>query len=353
MQHATTTLPETTLGLDIGDRFTHVCVLDATASVRERLRFPTTRSGLAKAFSDRPPCRVALEVGTHSPWMSRALEAMGHEVIVANAREVQSITRSTRKNDAADGEPLARLGRSDPKLLRPIRHRGEQVQRHRAWLAVRRKLVDTRMSLVAQARGLTKGLGERLPACKPDAFVRKVRGAPSLVGFPGLDTLLEVIEVLDAKLHALDQELQRLCRQTYPETQLLSQVPGVGPVTALSYLLTLEDPRHFATSRRVGSYLGLRPKQRDAGEHRSQLSISKEGDRELRRLLVQCAQWILARGPDSNLKRAALRRVHRGGAAAYKKAVVALARKLACVLHHLWLTGEVYEPLHRHGSQAA
>ncbi len=353
MQHVTATFPETTMGLDIGDRLTHVCVLDAVASVRERLRFPTTRSGLAKAFSDRPPCRVVLEVGTHSPWMSRGLEAMGHEVIVANAREVQSITRSTRKNDPADAEQLARLGRSDPKLLRPIRHRREPIQRGRAWLSVRRKLVDTRMSLVAQARGLTQALGERLPACKPEAFVRKLRQAKGVVGFPGLDTLLEVIEVLDTKIRDLDRELVRLCKETYPETELLTQVPGVGPVTALSYLLTLEDPSHFASSRRVGSYLGLRPKQRDSGERRSELSITKEGDRELRRLLVQGAQWILARGPDSDLKRAGLRRIQRGGAAARKKAVIAVARKLAVLLHHLWRTGSVYEPLHPPTPQSA
>lgn len=345
MHKATTTVPETTIGLDLGDRFSHACVLDADARVTERLRFRTTRSGLAEAFAERSACRVVLETGTHSPWISRALEGMGHEVLVANAREVQSITRSSRKNDEADAEQLARLGRSDPHLLRPIRHRGEAVQRDRARLAVRRKLVDTRTSIVVQAQGLAKALGEPLPRHRPESFVRQVR--PVEDRFPGLRALLEVVTVLDAQIAELDREVARLGREVYPETALLDQVPGVGPVTALTYVLTLEDPSHFATSRRVGSYLGLRPKQRDSGSRRRELSISKEGDRELRRLLVQCAQWIVHRGPDSDLKRAGLRRIERGGAAARKKAVVAVARKLAVVLHHLWATGSVYEPLHR------
>lgn len=351
MQETTTTVPETTIGLDLGDRTSHACVLDGQARVVERFGFPTTRAGLAKAFAGRPLCRVVLEVGTHSPWMSRELEAMGHEAIVANARELQSITQSSRKNDAADAEQLARLGRSDLQLLRPIRHRGEAAQHDRALLAVRRKLVDTRASLKVQAEGLAKGLGERLPKCRPEAFAKKVRPLQSL--FPGLTALLDVVELLDRQIAALDQQVERLGRERYPETELLRQVPGVGPVTALTYVLTLEDPAHFPESRRVGSYLGLRPKQRDSGERRRELSISKEGDGELRRLLVQCAQWILARGPDSDLQRAGLRRIQRGGAAARKKAVIAVARKLAVLLHHLWRAGEVYEPLHRAQQRAA
>jgi transposase len=351
MQKATTTVPATTIGLDLGDRFTHGCTLDAGGQVVERFRFPTTCPGLREAFEGRPPARVVLEVGTHSPWMSRALEAMGHEVIVANARKVQSIAGSSRKNDVADAEQLARLGRSDPKLLAPIRHRGEAAQRDRALLAVRRKLVDTRASLEVQADGLAKALGERLPRCRPEAFVRKVRPVQAL--YPGLEALLDVVETLDGQIAALDREVERLGRESYPESELLRQAPGVGPVTALTYVLTLEDPSRFASSRRVGSYLGMRPRQRDSGERRRELSISKEGDRELRRLLVQCAQWILARGPDSDLRRAGLRRIERGGAAARKKAVIAVARKLAVVLHHLWQTGSAYEPLHHPGQKQA
>ncbi len=143
-------------------------------------------------------------------------------------------------------------------------------------------------------------------------------------------------------------------RERYPETQLLRQVSGVGPITALYYVLTIEDPSRFAKSRSVGAYLGLRPKQRDSGEQKPQLRITKAGDALLRRLLVSCAHYILGPfGPDSDLRRAGLRMAERGGSAAKKRAIVAVARRLAVLLHRLWVTGEAYEPLGREAAQAA
>lgn len=343
MEQTTTMVPETTIGLDLGDRFTHGCTLGADAGVRARFRFPTTEEGLAKSFAGQSRARVVLEVGTHSPWMSRWLERRGHEVIVANPREVASIARTTRKNDAADAEQLARLGRSDPKLLHPIRHRGERVQRDRARLAARRSLVAMRASLVTQTRGLAKALGVRLPRSTTPGFVKRVREAALEELFPGMESLLRTIDGLCKEIRELDHQIAAVSKDQYPETALLRQVPGVGPITALTYVLTIEDPARFAKSRRVGSYLGLRPKQRDSGDRIRELSISKQGDRELRMLLVECAQWILARGPDSALKRFGHRLADRGGRAAKKKAVVATARKLAVLLHHLWQTAEVYQ----------
>jgi transposase len=348
MVHAITSFfPERTIGIDLSDRRSQACVLDLHGKVIRRFSFATTRTALEKTFADQPHCRVALEVGTHSPWMSRRLAEMGHEVIVANARQVQSITQSDRKNDAADAEQLARLARSDPKLLHPIVHRGEEAQRDGALLSVRRQLVAMRVALVVQARGLAKALGERLPRSGPEAFVRRVEEAGQADLFPGLRPLLDTVTHLGVRIRELEKALAQRTAQAYPEVAHLRQVPGVGPITSLSYVLRIEDPRRFDRSRRVGSYVGLQPKQRDSGAQRPQLSISKSGDPELRRLLVQCAQWILARGPDSDLKRFGLRLAQRGGRAAKKKAVIALARKLAVVLHRLWRHGEVYEPLHR------
>ena len=347
MNNATTNpFPKITVGLDLGDRQTHACVLDAAGEVKQRFCFATTRRGLEKALGSLAPCRVALEVGTHSPWMSRGLASRGHEVIVANPRAVQSIAQSDRKNDAADAEQLARLARSDPKLLHPIVHRGEDTQRFRALLAVRRQLVDTRASLVTQARGLAKGLGERLPKCTVTGFAKRVEEAGLADLYPGLRAQLQVIGQLGEQIRGLDREMEQAARERYPETACVRQVPGVGPVTSLTYILTIEDPHRFAKSRLAGSYLGLQPRQRDSGAQRPELSITKAGDPELRRLLLECAQWILARGPDSDLKRFGLRLAQRGGRAAKKKALVAVARKLAVVLHRLWITGEVYEPLY-------
>jgi transposase len=349
----TSFFPERTIGIDLGDRRSQVCVLDLHGNVTRRFSFATTRRAVEKAFAGLPRCRVALEVGTHSPWVSRMLLALGHEVIVANARQVQSITLSDRKNDAADAEQLARLARSDPKLLHPIVHRGEQAQRDAALLAVRRQLVAMRIELVVQARGLAKALGERLPRSGPEAFVRRVTEAGLADLFPGLRALLDTVAHLGDRIREIERTLAVRTEQAYPEAALLRQVPGVGPITSLSYVLRIEDPRRFDRSRRVGSYVGLQPKQRDSGQRRPLLSISKSGDPELRMLLVQCAQWILARGPDSDLKRFGERLVQRGGRGAKAKAVIAVARKLAVVLHHLWVHGEVYEPLHLASRQEA
>jgi transposase len=345
-----------TIGLDLGDVRTQVCVLDVAGVVIQRLSFATTARGLAQALRSVPEgVRVVLEVGTHSPWLSRWLTAHGYAAVVANPRQVQLIAASDRKNDRADAELLARLGRVDPQLLRPIQHRGEEVQRDRARLSVRDQLVRTRTALINQARGIAKSLGRRLPACTTGAFARRMRkdGGDDTV-FPGFSTLVDLIDQISQAIEVQDHAIEQRCAQAYPETARLRQVAGVGPITALTYVLTIEDPSRFASSRAVGSYLGLRPRQRDSGRAQPQLGISKGGDPYLRRTLVQAAHYILGRfGPDTELRRFGLRLIARGGRGAGKKARVAVARKLAVLLHRLWVSGEAYEPLRTESTQAA
>lgn len=332
-----------TIGMDLGDRRSEVCVLGSDGEVKRRFGVATTREGLEKKLGGLVRARVVIEVGTHSPWVSRWLEAKGHEVIVANARAVRSIAESDRKTDRNDAEQLARLGRADPKLLRPIRHRGEAVQRHRMLLAVRDHLVRTRSSFVVQARGLAKGLGERLPKCKAETFAKTMRREVGTDVFPAMEVIVTTVEQLDAQVAALDAQIDELARRAYPETELLRQVSGVGPITALAFVLTLEDPRRFANSRAVGPFLGLTVRKRQSGSRDPALRITKAGDPFLRRLLLQGAHYILARGPDCDLRRFGLRVMARRGR---PKAAIALARKLAVRLHHLWVNGEVYQPLY-------
>jgi transposase len=334
-----------TIGIDLGDRTSEMCVLGSDGEVVGRRRFATTKEGLSKALGDCARARVVIEVGTHSPWVSRWLAAQGHEVIVANPRAVRSIAESDRKSDRHDAEQLARLGRADVTLLRPIRHRSEMVQRHHALLAVRNQLVKARTGLVVQARGLAKALGERLPRCTAEAFARRMRVKDLATLLPGMSAIVQTLEALGEQISALEREIETVSRTHYPQTLLLRQVPGVGPITSFAYALTIEDPKRFARSRSVGSYLGLRRKLRDSGEARPELGITKAGDRELRRLLIQSAHYILTLGPDSDLKRFGLRLMARGGGAARQRAAVAVARKLAVLLHRLWLTAEIYEPL--------
>jgi transposase len=304
------------------------------------------KEAVARKFARMRRCRVAMEVGTHSPWLSRLLTKLGFEVIVANARQVQLISASSRKNDRMDARLLARLARVDPQLLRPIRHRSEQAQADLMAIRVRASLLEARTGLVNAARGFAKTWGERLPACDADAMgVEKIEGLPAAVG-DLLRPLLEQVESLTAQIKKLDSTLEQIARTSYPETELLRQVSGVGNLIALTFVLTVGDRERFQKSRDVGCYLGLRPKQSDSGESQPQLPITKEGDRYLRTLLVQGAHLILnRRGPDTDLKRWGLKLASHGGKNAKKRAIVAVARKLAVLLHRLWVTGEVYEPL--------
>ena len=348
----------TTIGLDLGDRFSQLCELGPSAEIEEEFRIPTTQRGLDRAFTNREPCRVVMEVGTHSPWVNQWLKRRGFEVIVANPRMLPLITKSDEKDDRTDAELLARLGRTDPQLLRPIEPRGEAAQRDQSLLQVRGGFVQARASLITQARGLAKPLGMRLPSCTTQGFARRMRKDGLEEAFPGMRELVETVDRLTQQIHALDQAIEEVSETRYPETKLLRQISGVGPITALAYVLRIEDPRRFKRSRSVGAYLGMRPRRRQSGDSDPMLRITKAGDPYLRKLLVQSAHYILGPfGPDTDLRRFGERLVARGGRAAKKKALVAVARKLSVLLHRLWVTAEEYEPLrHAHRlekSQAA
>lgn len=336
----------TTIGMDLGDKTSRYCVLNSNGGVVKEGSVATAKKALAQIFGAMRHSRIAIEAGTHSAWVSRVLSGMGHEVIVANARQVKLISHSSRKDDRVDAQTLARLARVDPELLRPIRHRSEQAQEHLTVIRVRAALLESRTALVNAARGLAKVFGERLPACDADQMrVERMEELPA--GLRGtLQPLIEEVESLTEKIKASDRTIEQIAREHYPETELLRQVTGVGNLIALTFVLTVEDPWRFHKSRDVGCYVGLRPRRSQSGESQPQLRITKEGDRYLRAMLVQGAHYILGwRGPDTDLRRWGLKLAERGGKSARKRAIVAVARKLAILLHKLWTTGEVYEPL--------
>jgi transposase len=335
-----------TIGMDLGDKTSRYCVMDGEGKVYKEQSVATTKKAMAQTFGALGGCRIAVEVGTHSPWVSRLLKSFGLEVIVANARQVKLISESSRKNDKLDAQMLARLARVDPQLLRPIRHRSEQAQADLMVIRVRAALMDARTGLVNAARGFCKAIGERLPKCDPDQLgVERTAGMPAGLR-DTLKPLLEEVESLTEKIKECDAKIEQIAWSEYPETKLRQQVSGVGTLIALTFVLTIEDKERFQKSRDVGCYVGLRPKQSDSGKSQPQLRITKEGDIYLRKLLVQGAHGILAkRGPDTDLKRWGLKLCGRGGKNARKRAVVSVARKLAILLHRLWVTGEVYEPL--------
>jgi transposase len=315
--------------------------------VVEERRVRTTREGMEKMcgqWSDRR--RVVMEAGTHSPWASRLIGGHGHEVVVANPRKVRLIFQTDKKQDKVDAEVLARLGRMDVKLLSPIRHRGERAQADLAVVRSRDCLVRSRTGMINHVRGVVKSMGYRLRTCSGASFHRQVLEQIPEELKPALGPVVEMIGRLTAEIAGYDREIERLCVQGYPETALLRQVKGVGAVTALSYVLGIEDPGRFERSRSVGAYLGLRPRVDQSGSSDRQLPISKAGDEFLRRLMVSCAHYILGPfGEDCDLRRKGEEIAARGGKNAKKRAVVAVARKLAVLLHRLWVTGEAYEPV--------
>lgn len=343
-----------TVGLDMSDQSSCYCVIAETGDVVSRGKVSMTGKALTGVFGEMTSCRIALEVGTHSPWVSRLLSSMGHEVIVANPHRIKLITQSNRKNDDVDAEQLARLARVDPKLLSPIHHRGEQAQADLAVIRSRAALMRARTMLINSARGLAKPMGERLNKCDADtvgtAMMKEL--SPELKVIIG--PLLESVEAISEQLETMDKTIEEMAKR-YPEVALLMKpVYGVGILIALTFVLTIEDPNRFAHSRDVGAYLGLQPKQRDSGNSQPQLGISKAGDGMLRSLLVQGAHCILRKGaPDSDLRAWGLSKMQSGGKRAKRRAIVAVGRKLGVLLHRLWSTGEVYDPLYNRKRQAA
>lgn len=343
--------PRITIGVDIGDRYSHLCLLDTeTGEVVEEARIATDQAAFERRFYGSRPMRVAIEAGTHSPWISRLLEGWGHEVLVANARKLRLICGDGTKTDRADAENLARIARLDPKLLSPLRHRCETSQAHLALIRSRDALVRSRTQLVNHVRGAVKSFGERLPKCSASSFHKRAAGLLPEALVPALEPVLKTIADLTARIRLYDRELEALAEELYPETRLLRQVPGVGTLTALAFVLTVEDPVRFADSRAVGAYLGLVPGRDQSGDSDPQRRISKRGDRMLRRLLVGSAQYLLGPfGEDSDLRRHGEKLAARGGKSAKKRAVVAVARKLSVLLHRLWVSGETYDPLRNAG----
>lgn len=335
-----------TIGLDLSDRSGLFVVIDDAGRVAREGTVALTLEGVRKVFGARQACRIAIEVGTHSPWLSRELERLGYEVIVANARQVGLIARGQKKTDRVDAETLARAARFDPQLLKPIRHRGEQAQADLALLRARKALLESRTRLVISARGMVKAVGGRLPKCSADCFAVKAKDYLPQSLRPALEPMLAAIAQLTEQVKAMTRDLRQLAKERYPETGLLTQVHGVGLICSLTYVLTLEEPARFRRSRQVGAYLGLVARERQSGEQKPQLHITKSGDVYLRSVLVQSAQHILGPyGRDSDLRRWGLKLAGTGSKMRKNKAIIAVARKLSVLLHRLWLTGEVYEPL--------
>ncbi len=334
----------TVIGVDLGDKSHCWCGLNNGGSVVQRGRVRNTREKLSEFFKPLQRCMVVMEAGTHSPWISELMFELGHEVVVANPRRTRAIWDNVRKSDANDAEMLARLGRADIKLLHPIKHRSSACRADLAMIRSREVLVRHRSSLISHARGQVKSFGYRLPPCTTPAFVNCVKASIPEQLRPVLKPVLETISLLTEQIRYYDQQVKRLGRERYPEAMLLGSVIGVGPLTSLTYVLTIETIDKFDRGRSVAAYLGLVPRRDQSGQVDKKLPISKSGDELLRRLLVNCATYIM--GPfarDSALRDWGLDLAERGGGRGKRRATVAVARKLAVILYAMWRDKSLYQ----------
>ncbi len=332
----------------MGDVRHAVCVLDDEGNIIDERTITNHRESLRRLAKKYPKARLALEVGTHSPWVSRFLRQLGLEVIVANARKLRVIYLNDRKSDELDAQMLAKIARLDPSLLYPITHGSEQAQRDLLQIKLRDNLVRQRVAIISSVRGTLKSLGVRLPSPNTACFAKRARTLlggkhPELLAM--VEPSLSVLDVLTLRIRELDGAIERLCEERYPQTALLRQIPGVGPITALCYVLVIDDPARFGEPRAVGPYLGLVPRRDQSGGCDKKLPISKAGNAYLRRLLVGSAQYILGPfGQESDLRTGGLALAERGGRGAKKKAVVATARKLSVLMLALWQREADYQP---------
>lgn len=354
MTQATRSVPVFTIGIDLGDKKSHFCVLDQEGNKVREGEVPTKAPALRQLCSQFPGARVAFETSTHSAWVERALRGVAAETIVANPRQMAvPVAKNRRKNDRIDAEHLARLARADPKLLCPIQHRSFREHTTLSVIRMREVAVNVRTQLINSVRGTLKSLGFRVAKCDANTFHKAAReGLPPEL-LEAVEPMLTLIEASTNHIKRRDKTVDQLAAG-HKAVPVLTQIKGVGNLTAMAFILTLQSHQRFRRSRRVGSYLGLVPRQFQSGDSDPQLPITKAGDRLLRRLLVTAAHYIL--GPlnkeDSDLRRFGLAMAGTGNKTAKKRAVVAVARRLAVLLVSLWRSREVYEPL-RHTQRRA
>jgi transposase len=328
--------------MDLHQKFSELCVVDDVGEVVERATVSTTEKSLRRWFK-RDPMRIAVETSSVSPWVDLLLRELGHEVYVVNPRRVRLIAEATLKTEKVDAETLARLVRLDPKFLSPITHRSVESRQQRAVLRVRAVLVETRSKMISVVRGLVKQFGKRMPACTADTFVERFRDVSSeldAVVIAAVTPLVDEIEGLGARIATADAEVKALASQK-EVVERLDAIPGVGELVAVAFVLCVDDPTRFKDSRDVAGFLGLRPAMRSSADVKHYGRITKQGDRYMRALLIQAAHAAMRSKKDTDIKRFGERLVTRVGRA---KAHVAVARKLAVLMHRLWVTGERYRP---------
>jgi len=339
-----TSVSHLTIGLDLGDNNSDVCVLDQQRREIERRPVKTAPESLKALFERYPGADVVFEVGSQSRWVQQlAKESNMGTVIAADPRQLKLISASRSKNDRKDAYVLCRAAQGLPEMLHPVEHRSEEAHLHLQLLRSRDLLVQQRTALVNRIRGMAKATGSKLPSGDAQYFFRK---APEKLPEPlrkPCAPLFAILAAIHEQLLLITAQVRQLMKN-YAAAQLLTTIPSVGDLTALTFVLTIDDPNRIRGARNIAALLGITPRKKESGDSTPQLGITKAGDSNMRRLLVLCAHHLLSRGKDCRLKQWGLQLCQRGGSNAKKRAVVAVARKLAVHMLAIWKSGETYDP---------
>lgn len=340
------------VGIDLGDRTSVACIYSPGVVV-DWFEFAMTPDGVRAAFEGKGFRTVAMEAGAQSGWVTRLLRGLGYKPLVANPRKLKAISSNERKSDRNDALLLAKLATADASLLHPVEHRSEARELGLTVLRSRDTLVRTRTRLINAVRAMCKGVGARMKSGGAAGFAQREAEVPEAL-LPATAGLFAAMRVLNEQIAVYDGKLEVMLETRFPEGRLVRQVRGVGPVTALAFVLTIEDPKRFPDGRTAAAYLGLAPRRDQSGAIDKQLGISKTGNNFVRLLLTQCAQYILGPlGHDCDLRRWGHKLMERGGKSAKKRAITATARKLAVLLFRLWKRDEVWIPLYNADSSSA
>lgn len=336
-----------TIGLDLGDKLSEVCVLDADARVVKRGPLATDPESFESFFKAFPGATVVFEVGAQSRWVQPLARKAGiGKVIAADPRQLKLITDSCKKTDRRDAFVLARVAQGLPELLCPVEHRSESVHADLSVLRSRELVIEQRTQLVNRVRGIVKASGHRIPSCSATYFFSKASAHVPEHLWPACAPLFKVLETIHEQLLEITRQLKKMVREKYPAVERMMTTPSVGLTTALTFVLTLERPGRIRGIRNVGAFLGMTPRKKESGSSAPQLGITKAGDTHLRRLLVLCAHHLLSRGKDCRLKRWGLELCKRGGPNAKKRAIVAVARKLSVHMLAMWKSGQDHDSWH-------
>lgn len=343
MKQITVNIPAQVIGLDLSDEKADFCMVDGRKRVLRRGSIELVRPALEEFFRAIEPCRVVLETCGQSAWVAKVIRSCGHEAFVVDPRRLELLTKSSKKTDRNDARLLAEMGRLDVEMLHPVHEKSDGTLAIRVELNARAQLVRTRTRLINLVRGALKLFGEQPPKCSSDVFHQRVH-LPEILE-PALGPILAVLAGLQAELEKYDKHVVECCKR-FPQTELFRGIHGVGPIVALSFVAAIEKVERFKSSRAVGAYFGLTPKKDQSGKSDPSLRISKEGDGTVRSLLVSAATHALRKSaPDSDLKRFGRRIAQSGTPRDKGRARIAVARKLATLMHRIWVTGEIYQPL--------